>query len=297
MQYYAIKVLRYLRQLHLTEEWGLFMALPQKLQTLEKGAVFVAQWCQPNVDVSLKDIANKLDDLAEKVKEHLKIVHSNHPLFAVQNDELKLWRDENIEGNKFGDLHCRQIIQAMAAVLYQRLGFTGNNSAYYYMPENIFINEVLDKRWGLSVTLAIMYESVARRLGLKCDPIIFSAHFLLRFSESSNPENDCYYIDVFNDGDIIRKGTCPYAFRGIPSALLPAATTQQVVERMANNLEEASCRQHTLPNRRVTRLRSSLELLQLVNPFDISAKDSLARLYMHHNMDTTTYIQSLLLQV
>lgn len=66
---------------------------------------------------------------------------------------------------------------------------------------------------------------------------------------------------------------------------------------MASNLEEASCRQHTLPNRRVTRLRSSLELLQLVNPYDVSAKDNLARLYMHHNMDTKPFIATLRQQV
>lgn len=43
------------------------MALPQRQQTLEKGAVFVAQWCQPNVEVSWKNIATKLDALSEKV--------------------------------------------------------------------------------------------------------------------------------------------------------------------------------------------------------------------------------------
>lgn len=142
-----------------------------------------------------------------------------------------------------------------------------------------------------------MYESVAKRLGLKCELIMFSAHFLLRFSETSNPEENSYYIDVVNNGDVITRGTCPFTFRGLSATLLPAATTQQVVERMANNLEEASCRQHTSPNRRITILRSSLELLQLVNPFDTTAKDSLARLYMHHNMDTTSYIESLMQQV
>lgn len=55
---------------------------------------------------------------------------------------------------------------------------------------------------------------------------------------------------------------------------------------MANNLE-VSARQHTHPNGRITRLRSALELLKLVNPRDISALVSLARLYMLHNMDTT----------
>lgn len=81
----------------------------------------------------------------------------------------------------------------------------------------------------MPATLAIMYESVARRLGLKCDPISFSAHFLLRFSEGSNPAEDSYYIDVFNDGDIIRRGACPHAFSGIPNREpLPVASVQQV---------------------------------------------------------------------
>lgn len=70
------------------------------------------------------------------------MVHPHHPLFGVPKEQLKMWRDENIDGNKYGDVHCRQIIQAMATVLYQQHGFSGNNSAYYYMPENIFINEV-----------------------------------------------------------------------------------------------------------------------------------------------------------
>lgn len=65
---------------------------------------------------------------------------------------------------------------------------------------------------------------------------------------------------------------------------------------MANNLE-VSGRQHTHPNGRITRLRSSLELLQLVNPHDISARVSLARLYMLHNMDTKPMIALLLSQV
>lgn len=65
---------------------------------------------------------------------------------------------------------------------------------------------------------------------------------------------------------------------------------------MANNLE-VSGRQHTLPNGRVTRLRSALELLQLVNPQDLSARVSLARLYMLHNMDTKPLIDLLLSQV
>lgn len=68
LQYYAIKVLRFLRQLSLSKEWAEYIALPPKLQILEKGAVFVAQWCQPHVEVTWKDVALKIDNLADKVK-------------------------------------------------------------------------------------------------------------------------------------------------------------------------------------------------------------------------------------
>lgn len=54
---------------------------------------------------------------------------------------------------------------------------------------------------------------------------------------------------------------------------------------MANNLE-VSCRQHTHPNGSITRLRSTLELLHLISPNDISAVVSLARIYMLHSIDT-----------
>lgn len=68
MQYYAIKVLRFLRQIHLSEEWGYYVSLSQKKQILEKGAVFVAQWCQPHIEITWKDIAAKLDNLAKQVR-------------------------------------------------------------------------------------------------------------------------------------------------------------------------------------------------------------------------------------
>lgn len=76
------------------------------------------------------------------MKENLKVNHPDHPLFSVPAEQLKQWRNENIDGNKYSGVHCRQIAQAMSAVLYQQLGFSGNNSVYYYMPENVFINEV-----------------------------------------------------------------------------------------------------------------------------------------------------------
>ncbi|KAF5303229.1 hypothetical protein FQR65_LT19010 [Abscondita terminalis] len=117
--------------------------------------------------------------------------------------------------------------------------------------------QVWPKRQGLPITLAIIYESVARRVGLKCEPINFPAHFLLRFTEGrkDRPGNLLQFL-MFS-----------------------------INERMANNLE-VSCRQQINPHGNVTPLRSALELCHLINPQELSTVVNLARVYMWHNIDT-----------
>lgn len=64
--------------------------------------------------------------------------------------------------------------------------------------------------------------------------------------------------------------------------------------RMANNLE-LSGRQHVHPNGRITRLRSVLELMRLINPSDLTCMLNLAKLYMLYNMDVrelTTFLMN-----
>lgn len=65
---------------------------------------------------------------------------------------------------------------------------------------------------------------------------------------------------------------------------------------MANNLE-LSGRQYVHPNGRITRLRSVLELLRLINPSDLTCMLNLARLYMLYNMDVSDLRSSLITQV
>jgi hypothetical protein len=66
----------------------------------------------------------------------------------------------------------------------------------------------------------------------------------------------------------------------------------QVIERMANNLEVAG-RQRTQMNGRGARLRSALELLNLVNPSDMNCILHLARFYMLYNMDLSELMSSI----
>jgi regulator of sirC expression with transglutaminase-like and TPR domain len=65
--------------------------------------------------------------------------------------------------------------------LFDELGFRGN-AANYYDPRNSFLNDVLDRKLGIPLTLAILYMAVGRRLGLPLHGVSFPGHFLVKCS-------------------------------------------------------------------------------------------------------------------
>ena len=70
-------------------------------------------------------------------------------------------------------------LQAFNEYFYDELGFTGNREQYDD-PRNSFLNEVLDRRTGIPISLAVVYMEVARRAGMKIAGINFPGHFLIR---------------------------------------------------------------------------------------------------------------------
>ncbi|KAF5272115.1 hypothetical protein FQA39_LY01198 [Lamprigera yunnana] len=278
LRYYAAKVLRYIRHHHLSKLLLDYLNLPAEDQILEKGATFVAQWCQPTLNINWILIASQLDHIANQVRYSVRTRYPNHELLKVSTKKFEKWKHKNIEDNQWNTDECRQLMLCLRDVLYNQYKFKGNNSAFY-MPENSYIHEVLLKKQGLPIMLAIIYEGVARRVGLKCVPINYPGHFLLRFTEGKREKPGIsYYINVFNCGDTML--TVPSE----QSAVCP--TAKEVVERMANNLE-LSCRQHiTNAHGNVTHLRTVMELCYLINPHDISLIVGLSRIYMWNNIDT-----------
>ena len=63
--------------------------------------------------------------------------------------------------------------------LFNELGFPGNRE-HYDDPRNSCLNEVLDRRTGIPITLALVYIEVARRAGMRAEGINFPGHFLVR---------------------------------------------------------------------------------------------------------------------
>ncbi|MBM4374745.1 MAG: tetratricopeptide repeat protein [Deltaproteobacteria bacterium] len=88
----------------------------------------------------------------------------------------------------------RALGEALNARLFEELGFRGNEASYYD-PRNSYLNEVLARRVGIPITLAVLMIAVGRRVGLAVDGVGFPGHFLVRIGGAQG-----YYADPFHRG-------------------------------------------------------------------------------------------------
>ena len=77
------------------------------------------------------------------------------------------------------DMAPAERVLALNRYLFEELGFAGN-AAEYYDPRNSYLNEVIERRLGIPITLSIVYMEVGRRIGLPLHGIAFPGHFLVK---------------------------------------------------------------------------------------------------------------------
>jgi len=68
---------------------------------------------------------------------------------------------------------------ALNQFVFDDLGYTGNTQDYYD-PRNSYLNDVIDRRTGIPITLAVIYIELGRRIGLPLEGVSFPGHFLVR---------------------------------------------------------------------------------------------------------------------
>jgi regulator of sirC expression with transglutaminase-like and TPR domain len=143
--------------------------------------------------------------------------------------------------------------------LYDEQGFAGNRERYDD-PRNSFINEVLDRRIGIPISLAVVYLEVARRAGLHVDGINFPGHFLLRARDPVIREaaSEVVIIDPFHGGAQLSEYDCRQLLRhhvgdeaAFDTTLLAPATRHEIVVRMLVNLKRLYVRMRSFPQARV----------------------------------------------
>src|SRR5260370_31265911 len=94
-------------------------------------------------------------------------------------------------------------VMALNEYLFGELHFVGND-VQYEDPRNSFLNEVLDRRTGIPITLALLYMEVARRADLDVQGINFPGHFLLRCpARRGLAYSEDLTIDAFHGGALL----------------------------------------------------------------------------------------------
>ena len=135
-------------------------------------------------------------------------------------------------------------VEALLQFLYGETGFHGNQ-ADYYDPRNSFVGDVLARRTGIPISLALVIVEVARRAGVEAHGVSFPSHFLVR----SPVPGGMLVVDPFEGrllgvnelrGLYARAIGAPRANvsppRDVPPKLLEPAPKKQILLRMLNNL-------------------------------------------------------------
>jgi regulator of sirC expression with transglutaminase-like and TPR domain len=178
---------------------------PEPEIDLAEGALWIAAEAYPGLDVAA--YLAKLDELAAAL----------HPVV--------------------GEGALRERVLRLNRGLFREHRFAGNRRDYYD-PRNSFLNEVLDRRLGIPLTLALVFVEVAQRLGIPAVGVCFPGHFLAKV-----PGAEEIVVDAFA-GTLLAEADCRTRFQRVMGAdatfgpdALRAARPREILARMLGNLK------------------------------------------------------------
>ncbi|HEY1307189.1 MAG TPA: transglutaminase-like domain-containing protein [Vicinamibacterales bacterium] len=189
-----------------------------------------------------------------------------------------------------GDSTTSSGVKALNDYLFEELQFVGNRD-HYEDPRNSCLNEVLDRRTGIPITLSVVYMEVARRAGLQVDGVNFPGHFLVRCPERRGSD---LIIDPFHAGALLSEHKCRLLLQkhvgnevAFSRSLLAPATRHQIIVRMLLNLKRIYVNMRSFPQ-----ARDVTELLLAITPSALSELRDRGLLAYHLN-DVTAALRDL----
>ena len=195
----------------LDQQLSKLMGTPDSSFNIAECALIVAQHEYPSLDVP--GYLRQLDQIAERLR-------------------LRLPADA-------GKPH---VISMLNHYLFHELGYAGNRDNFYD-PRNSFLNDVIDRRIGIPITLSILYMEISRRVGVNLQGVSFPGHFLAKYVT----DQGVIVLDPFNQGISLSEADLRERLRqsggGVDSldmplsALLRAATPHEILLRLARNLK------------------------------------------------------------
>jgi regulator of sirC expression with transglutaminase-like and TPR domain len=132
-------------------------------------------------------------------------------------------------------------IRALNRFLFEEQGFSPNVEDYYD-PRNSFLNDVLERRVGIPITLSVLYLEVGRRIGLQLHGVSFPGHFLVKckLAEGTailDPYCGGVSLSLHDLQQRLREVRGGEVSRAIVAGLLVSANKKEILARMLRNLK------------------------------------------------------------
>jgi regulator of sirC expression with transglutaminase-like and TPR domain len=170
-----------------------------------------------------------------------------------------------------------QTLVALNDVLFRQHRFHGNSDDYYD-PKNSFLNQVLDRKIGIPISLSILYMEVAQRVGVVLDGVGFPGHFLVKYSQNGAE----IVIDPFSQGEIKSRNDLARMLSGLYGGAvdlrdeyLQTASKKDILRRMLGNLKGIYAKTNEL-----VKLLSALDQAIILDPAAVDEIHDRAKVYM-----------------
>jgi regulator of sirC expression with transglutaminase-like and TPR domain len=216
--------------------------LQERARRLEQQA---AQLRKLAIAVQTRQAQTELARVLQAAEDRIDLVHAALLIARLDNAELdidayrkevdRLARELTASLPKSADDKAR--LTGLAKFLFQERGFHGSR-VDYYTRANSYLNEVLDDREGIPITLAVLYLELAQRLGLRVAGVGLPGHFVVKYLPAKGPEQ---LIDVYDGGKPLTRAEAAKIVEGITRRPLrdedlAAVSKKAIIVRMLQNL-------------------------------------------------------------
>jgi regulator of sirC expression with transglutaminase-like and TPR domain len=207
---------------------------PEHRIDLASAALLIALDEYPNLNV--QEYLHRIDKVASKIRADIDFPVQDRPIDAIER---------------------------ISRYLFQTEGFHGNIENYYD-PRNSFLNDVLDRRTGIPITLSLVYIEVGKRLGLNLQGVGMPGHFIVKYLYRTVE----IFVDPFHQGEILLVEGCKKRLRQIygedfqfDPSFLNSVGKHQILTRILNNLKSIY-----LSNKDYSKALNTIEKLLVINP-------------------------------
>jgi len=213
-----------------------------RAQELEKQA---AQLKELAARVHQQRVYDELVHVLDAREEKIDLIHAALLLAKLDNEDVDVdaYRNEvDRMAKKAADGLAKDAddaakLKALNTLFFEKRGFHGSRGDYYNR-SNSYLNEVIDDREGLPITLSVLYMDLAQRLGVTVVGIGLPGHFVTRHMPK---EGEGKFIDVYERGELMtadeaKKKASGFTDKEVGDEVLKPVTKKAIIARMLHNL-------------------------------------------------------------